>query len=142
MLHWPLLLHVLVIHRYVTLIWYTNTWIFTGIRALIIYIYSCSMYFLHVIMLHDCFLLLLLIFSLLIFLLLDMSVVDTRCMKLSATLSTATGATSRIPHLLYIVSHYLISWYQQSSCPIIVLLVPCTVLVLDILCSSNIMNIT
>ena len=50
------------------------------------------------------------------------------------------GATSRIPHLLYIVSHYLVSWYQQNSYPIIVLLVPCTVLVLDtcpMYCSSS-----
>jgi len=47
----------------------------------------------------------------LIFSLLDMSVVDTQCVKLSATWISATGATSRIPHLLYIVSRYLVSWY-------------------------------
>ena len=67
------------------------------------------MYFLPVIPLRDCFPLLLLIFLLLIFSLLDMSVVDTRCVELSVTWISATGATSRIPHLLYIVFRYLVS---------------------------------
>jgi len=94
------------------------------------YMDYCYMYIL-AIPLHDCFPLLILIFSLL-----DMSAIDTRCVELSVTWISVTGTTSRIPHLLYIVSRYLVSWYQQSSCPIIILLVPCTVLVHDILCSS------
>ena len=68
--------------------------------------------------LHDCFSLL------------DMWTVDIWCVGLSATWIKATGATSRIPHLPFLVSHYLVSCYQQSSCPVIVLHVPCTVLVL------------
>jgi len=51
-------------------------------------------------------------------------------------------ATSRIPHLLFFVSCYLISWYQQSPYLIIVLHVPCTVLVPDTLYSLNKINIT
>ena len=51
------------------------------------------------------------------------------------------GATSKIPHLSFHVSRYLVSCYQQSSFPIIVLHVPCTILVLE-LCSWNIINIT
>ena len=88
------------IHRYTDIHWYTC----------IDYIYV-FLYFLPVIPLHDCFPLLLLIFSLLIISLLDMSVVDTRCVELSATGISATGATSRIPHLLYIVSRYLVLCY-------------------------------
>ena len=61
--------------------------------------------YIHVSLLHDCF-------PLLIFPLLDTSAVDMRCLELNATWISATGATSRIPYLLYIVSHYLISWYQ------------------------------
>ena len=95
--------------------------------------YFC-MYIL-VFLLHDCF-------SLLIFSLLDMSVCWYAMCETKCYMDLSHGATSRIPHLLYIIFRYLISWYQQSSCPMIVLLVPCTVLVLDILCSSNIMNIT
>ena len=94
----------------------------------------CCMY-IPVFLLHDCF-------PLLICLLLDTWAVDMRCVKLSATWISATGATSRIPHLLYIVSRYLVSWYQQSSYPIIVLIVPCSILVLTTLCTLNIMNIT
>ena len=45
--------------------------------------------------------------------------------------------TSIIP-----VSRYPILCYQQSSCPVIMLHVPCTVLVLDTLCTLTIINIT
>ena len=100
------------------------------------YMDYCYMY-IPVIPLHDCFPLLILIF-----LLLDMWLIDTRCVRISATWIQATGAISRIPHLLYIVSRSLVSWYQQSLCPIIVLHVSCIVLVLDILYSSNRMNMT
>ena len=49
---------------------------------------------------------------------------------------------SRIPPLLFFVFRYLVSWYQQSSCHIIILHVTCTVIVPDTLCSLNIINIT
>ena len=81
-----------------------------------------------------------------IFPLLDMTAVDMRCVELSATWIQATGATSRIPHLLfpfpgilfmiscscYIVpdSRDIVLCYQQSSGPVIMLPVPCTVIVL------------
>ena len=77
----------------------------------------------------------------LIFPLLDMWAIDMRCVELSATWIQATGATSRIPHLLFPVSRYRVSCYQQSSCPIIVLHVSCTVLVPDTLCTLNVWNI-
>ena len=72
-------------------------------HCLFIYILAPCI-FLPIIPLHDRFPLLLLIFSLL-----DMSVVDTQCVELSAKWISATGSTSRIPHLLYIVSRYLVS---------------------------------
>ena len=59
--------------------------------------------------LHDCFPLLILIISLL-----DMWVVDLQRVKLSATWIQATRTTSRIPHLLFPISCYLVSYYQQS----------------------------
>jgi len=113
-----------------------------------LFLFYVSPFILHVLLLHAyscipvtyCFPLLLLIFLLLIFSLLDMSVVDTRCVELSATWISTTRATSRISHLLYIVSRYLVAWYQYSSYPLIVLLVPYTVLVLDtriMHCSSS-----
>ena len=40
------------------------------------------------------------------------------------------GATSRIPQLSFPIFRYLVSCFQQSSCHIIVLHVPCTVLIL------------
>jgi len=46
---------------------------------------------------------------------------NMRCVKLSATWIQATGATSRIPHLLFLVSHYLVIYYRQSSCHVSVL---------------------
>jgi len=49
-------------------------------------------------------------------------------------------ATSRIPHLLFLISRYLV--YHQYSCHVIMLHVPCTVLIPDTLYSLNIMNIT
>ena len=73
--------------------------------------------------LHDCFPLL------------DMWTVDTWCVELSATWIKVTGATSRISHLSFLVSRYLISCYQQSSCHVIMLHVSCIILVPDILCS-------
>ena len=94
MLHWPLLVHLLVIHRYVTRIiatqiCYTDTRIhrysLVYMHWLFIYILATCI-FLPVISLHDCLLLLLLILSLL-----DMSDIDTRCVKLSATWISATG---------------------------------------------------
>jgi len=80
--------------------------------------------------------------TILIFPLLDMWAVDMRCVKLSATWIQATWATFRIPHLLFSVSCYLISCYQQSSCSVILLHVLCTVLVPDTLCTLNVLNIT
>ena len=104
---------------------YTDTRIFTGIHALIIYIYSCSMYFLPVILFPDCFPLLLLILSLLIVSLLDISVVDTRCVELSTTWISATGATSEshiscisFPVILYHdfnKAHVLLSYYLYHA---------------------------
>jgi len=73
----------------------------------------------------------------LIFPLLDMWAVDIRCVKLSATWIQATGATSKIPHLLFPVFRYLVSCYQQSSCPFIGVYVSCNVFVPDLLCSSR-----
>ena len=99
--------------------------------------------------LHDYFSLLILII-----LLLDMWAIDMRCVKLSAMWIQATRATSKISHLLFpvIMSHainrahvllsyyiyhalylfpifrYLVSYYQQSWGPVIMLLVLCTVL--------------
>ena len=112
---------------------------FTGIHALIVSIFLLhgSLYILHdlllmdipVFPLHDYFPLLILIFSLL-----DMSVVDMWCVELSATWIQATGATSRISHLLFPVYRYLVLCYQQSSCPVIAIHVPCTVLTCEILC--------
>jgi len=52
------------------------------------------------------------------------------------------GATSKISYLLFLVSRYLLSRYQQNSCPIIVLHVLCTVLIPDTLHSLKIKNIT
>ena len=52
------------------------------------------------------------------------------------------GAISRIPHLLFPVSRYLVLCYQPSSGPVIMLHVPCTVFVLATLCTLNIRNIT
>ena len=43
------------------------------------------------------------------------------CVELSATWTQATGATSRIPHLLFTFSRYLVIGYQQSSGPVIML---------------------
>ena len=74
--------------------------------------------------------------------LLDMWAVDMWCVELSATWIKVTRATSRISHLLFRVSHYLVSCYQQSSRPVIVLHVPCTILVPDILCNLNIIDTT
>ena len=142
------------IHEYTNIHWYTCI---DYLCIFLLQVYSCQPITclfpipLLIFSLHDCFSLLILIYItghecisllILIFSLLEMSVVDTRCVELSVTWISATGATSRIPHLLYIVSRYRVSWYQQSSCPIIILLVPCTVLVLGILYNSNIMNIT
>jgi len=52
------------------------------------------------------------------------------------------NAMCGIPHLLFPFSRYLVLCYQQSSCPIIKLHVPCTVLVLSTLCTLHIINIT
>jgi len=52
------------------------------------------------------------------------------------------GATSRIPHLLFSVFHYLVLCYQQSSYFVIVLHIPRTILIPDILYSLNIINTT
>ena len=142
MFYWTLLLHV------IADIWHGSCIVhrLTGIHALIVIFLSCgSPFLLHGLLLHvhSChpvtwlFPLLVLIFSLL-----NIWAIDTWCVKLSDMWIQATMAASRISRLLYIVFRSLISWYQQSSCPIIVLLVPCTVLVLDILCCSNIIHIT
>jgi len=96
------------------------------------YMDYCYMY-IPIFLLHDYFPLLILIFPLL-----DMRVVDMRCMELSATWTKITEATSRISHLLFLVSCYLVPCYQQSPGPIIVLHVPCTMLAPDTLCSLNI----
>jgi len=147
--------------------WYTDTpihWIPSSslpgcsVHSYILFVYHCYMYLLdfyilsygspfilHVLLLHvySCipvtyyFPLLILIFPLL-----DTWAIDMRCVELSATWIQATGATSRIPHLLFPVSRYLDSCYEHSSCPVIVLHVPCTVLVLDTLCTLNIRTIT
>ena len=176
MIHWPPLLHVLVIHRYVTRISATHicstgTRIYqfteyrisyycyhrymdarytviscshitvtyaqrTSVHACIVSIFLSyeSPFIVHVLLFHvilyDCFLLLIMIFPLL-----DMRAVDMRCVELSATWIQTTGATSRISHLLFLFFRYLVLCYQQSLYPIIVLHVPCTILVLDILCS-------
>ena len=155
MLHWPLLLQVLVIHRYVTriiatLICYTDTricYMDTLIHWILLHGYSVryysmfipryidslvymhwlfllhgSLYILHdllfmdipVFSLHDYFLLLILICPLM-----DMWAVDMWCVELSATWIQATRATSKIPHLLFPISRYLILCYQQSSGPVI-----------------------
>jgi len=102
------------------------------------YMYYCCMY-IHLFPLHNCFPLLILIF-----LLLDMWAVDMWCVKLRATWIQATWATSRIPHLhlLFFIFCYLIFSYQQNSGPVIMLHVPCTVLVLAMLCTVKIINIT
>jgi len=112
---------------------------FPGKHALIVSIFLLhgSLYILHdlllmdilVFPLHDYFPLLIWIFPLL-----DMWAVDTRCVELSVMWIQATGATSRILHLLLLVSHYLDLCYQQSSCPVIAIHVPCTVLTCEILC--------
>ena len=81
-------------------------------------------------------------FSLLIFPLLDTWVIDMWCVKLSATWIQATGTTSRIPHLLFPVSRYLVICYQQSSGHVIMLHVPCIILVLAMQCTLNIITIT
>ena len=47
-----------------------------------------------------------------------------------------------IPHLLFLICCYLVLCYQQSSCPVIMLHVPCTVLVPDTLCTLNVLHIT
>ena len=110
------------------------------------FLYSCYMdhrsycmsyycMYIHVFLLNDCF-------PLLMFLLLDIWAVDMRCVELSATWIQATGATSKIQHLLIPASRYLVICYQQSSSPVIMLHVPCTILVLAMQCSLNIMNIT
>ena len=90
-----------------------------------------------VFMVYDCFLLLIWIFPLL-----DMSAVDMRCVELRATWIQVTGATSRISHLLFSVFRYLVVCYQQSSGSIIILHVPCTILVLAMLCTLTIIKIT
>jgi len=100
------------------------------------YMYSCCMY-IPIFLLRDCFPLLILIFPLL-----DMWAVDMRCVKLSATWIQDTGVTSRIPHLLFPVSRYLVICYQQSSGYVIMLHVPCIILVLAMQCTLNIMNTT
>ena len=69
-------------------------------RMYILFLYSCHMdhclycMYIQVFLLHDCF-------PLLIFPLLDTWAADMRCVELSATWIQATGATSRIPHLLF-----------------------------------------
>jgi len=100
------------------------------------YMYYCCMY-IPVFLLHDCFPLLILIFSLL-----NTWAVDMQCVELSATWIQATRAASRIQHLLFPVSRYLVLCYQPSSCPVIMLHVPCTVLVLTTLCIVKIIKIT
>jgi len=51
-------------------------------------------------------------------------------------------AMGGIPHLLFFVSRYPVLCYQQSSCPVIMLHIPCTVLVLATLCTLYILKIT
>jgi len=72
-------------------------------------LYSCGMDHCPVFPLHDCFPLL------------DMWAVDMRCVELGAMWVHATGATSKILHLLFPVSYYLVICYQQSSDPVIML---------------------
>ena len=69
------------------------------------YMNYCYMYIL-VFPLQDYFPLLILIFSLL-----NMWADNMRCVKLSVTWTKATGPTSRIPHLLFSVSCYLVLCY-------------------------------
>ena len=91
-------------------------YVFTGIVHLL-FLYSChvdrlSYYmdycyiYITLFPLHDCFPLLILIFSLL-----DMWVVDMECVKLSVMWVQAMGVTSRISHFLFSVSRYLVSCY-------------------------------
>jgi len=109
------------IHRYTDIHWYTCI---DYLYIFLLHVYSCQAItclfpvLLLIFSLHDCFSLLILIYItghecisllILIFSLLEMSVVDTRCVELSVTWISATGATSRIPHLLYIVSRYRVS---------------------------------
>ena len=51
-------------------------------------------------------------------------------------------AMCEIPHLLFLVSCYLVLYYQQSSYPIIILHVPCTVFVPNTLCTLNVLHIS
>ena len=147
MLHSPLLLHVIVIHGYATRIiatricytdtwiWYTDTRIFTGIHALIICVcvcvYSCYMY------IPSCNPVIWLCPATFI----DILVTRHECCwyvmcGTKCHVDLSNGGHSRIPYLRYIAFCYLVSWYQQSSRTIIVLLVPCIVLIFDILCRS------
>jgi len=123
------LIHVPLVHGYtnsqtivisyivIIVTWMLDTQLYHVYTSLshmhVLFLYSCHMdhrsyymsyycMYIHVFLLHDCFPLL------------DTWAVDMRCVELSATWISATEATFKIPHLLYIVSHYLVSWYQQS----------------------------
>jgi len=96
--------------------------IFTGIHALLVFIFLSyrSPFILHV---PSC------IPVTWIFLVTDIDIPVTGYMS-------CWYAMCGILHLLFPVSRYPVLCYQQSSCSLIILLVPCTVLVLDILYSS------
>jgi len=126
---------------------------FTGIHALIVSIFMLhgSLFILHELLLHgySCIPVTWLFLITWLFPVTDIDIPVTEHVShwyamcgTKCHMDPSHGATSRIPHLLFFVSRYLSSCYQQSSCPVIMLHISSIVLVLDTPCSLNIINIT
>jgi len=133
--HWILSLHIFVssfpryaMHSY--FMFWQHCYIDSPVYIYWLSMYSCcidhSLYAcymdIHVFPLHAYFPLLILIFWLL-----DTWAFDMRCVK---------------SHIYCFPFPVILFYYQQSSGPVIMLHVPCTVLVLATLCALNIINIT
>ena len=146
LLHWRLLFHIFIsslhedsIHSYFMFLY--HYYIDSPVYMHWLSLYSCCMdhclYYMNycymdipIFSLHDCFSLLILIFSLLY-----MWAVDIRCVDLSATWNKATEATSRIPHLPFLIilyhaitrAHVLLSCYMYHA--LYLFLIHCVVLI-------------
>ena len=120
--YWILLVHVLVDLLHYASIWLFYSYLlshrFTFMHAMLVFVFSLSwtLFILYGLLLHEysCILVTWL------FSVTDIDILVTRHVSY-------WYAICGIPHLLFPVSRYLVLCYQQSSCPIIMLHVPCTV---------------
>ena len=141
LLHW-ILLHGYFVHCYSCS--YNTVTRFTCIHTLIVSVFLLhgSLFLLHDYIMYSCYMTIFCYWNRY-----DTLVIEHECCWYAmcgnkCCVELSHGTTSRIPHLLFPASRYLVSWYQQTSCPIIILHEPCTVLFLDTLCNLNIINIT